>query len=544
MAAENVEAGWITVHGQSQGHPDRLPAALREPYERSLIKKWEASDGHWSGIGKHPDFVESKKLHHKIVAPKDNLLGCGAYGSVEKVTYRSVCLARKWIKPRRNRTLEIIRAESHVMEKLDHEHIVKLIGTYTFRQRELYLLLWPVAVCNLSEILADIEYFRNGEGDGEDIRRLEALDLTDLRAIKSRNRDAAGNKCPLNFLQRIMGCVGQAVAYCHRAKIRHLDIKPTNILLNPERVYLADFGIARDVTDQERTTTIGHQGTPKWRAPEICDPEDWSMRAAEIYSLGLIYLNIATAVYNGNLSTFDTILEDPAPESRVEKLRNYQEQLAVEALATQQFHDSKAPTVTPRHILDLTKRMLSPEPASRPDAFQVDVELVDLGGIEQNCMADPQPGGDDERSGSAGVSAHRIPVSESVGPTTFPRLRVSVADPENPGHAAHVFVHILPPQLRDRYGNRADSAGTGSVRRAVESNIIHPAICHIGLVLAAHHQCGDGTKSWAAVAGEAKGSAKIIIGSPSKASAMLPPVATVATVAGRGRSRDRNLAGS
>lgn len=274
------------------------------------------------------------------------------------------------------------------MERLDHDHIVKLIGTYTFRQRELYLLIWPVAICNLDELLTDLDDLRNGQGDREDItKRLMALGLTDVSAIQGGVRDAANpaskGKCPLKFLQRIMGCIGQAVTYCHHSNIRHLDLKPTNILLNPERVYLADFGIARDVNDQEKTTTIGHQGTPKWRAPEIYDLKDWSMKSADIYSLGLIYLNIATAVYHGNLSAFYTVLEDLVPRSRAEKLEKFQQQLILHALATQQFQENTSPTVSPRHVLGLTQRMLFLEPGSRPRADQVDHELVDLGGIEQ-----------------------------------------------------------------------------------------------------------------------------------------------------------------
>ncbi|KAF6822874.1 serine/threonine kinase [Colletotrichum musicola] len=389
MADTDGDDGWTKVHRQFQGHPDRLPPAQRELFELERIKEWESSEGHWSGLGKHPaDFAESKKIHLKIVAPKDNNLGWGTYGRVEKVTHRSVCLARKWIQPRHNRTIDVLREEAHVMERLDHDHIVKLIGTYTFRQRELYLLLWPVAVCNLSELLTDLEDLKSGQGDREDIvKRLEALGLTDLSAVESKGRSFAKpsskGRCPLKFLQRIMGCIGQAVTYCHHSNIRHLDLKPTNILLNPERVYLADFGIARDVNDQEQTTTIGHQGTPKWRAPEIYDFKGWSMKSADIYSLGLIYLNIATAVYHGNLSAFYTVLGDLLPRSRAEKLHHYQQQLAEQALATQNFRKADLPTVEPRHVLDLTRKMLSLEPASRPRADQVDQELVDLGGIEQ-----------------------------------------------------------------------------------------------------------------------------------------------------------------
>ncbi|KAK1959981.1 kinase-like protein [Colletotrichum sublineola] len=389
MADEGPDAGWTTVHLKSQPHPDRLPPAHRELYEKSKIREWEASSGHWSGIGKHPDdFAEAKKIHAKIIAPKDNDLGMGTFGRVERVTHRTVRLARKWIKPQRNQTFHTLRREALAMERLDHDHIVKLVGTYTFKQRELYLLIWPVAVCNLDELLTDLADLRTGQGDREDIlKRLHELDIFDLTLVESGGRrcpaDTDRAKCPLNFLQRIMGCIAQAVAHCHASKVRHLDLKPSNILLNPNKVYLADFGIARDFQDQENTATMGLHGTPKWRPPEAYIPEEYSTQCADIYCLGLIFLNIATLVFHGDLNNFHSVVGDLLPHSRDEKLEAHQKDLALHALATQRFHDVKRPTVAPRHILGLTRKMVSSDPKARPRADQVDQELVDLGGIEQ-----------------------------------------------------------------------------------------------------------------------------------------------------------------
>ncbi|KAK1985586.1 kinase-like domain-containing protein [Colletotrichum cereale] len=389
MADERPDAGWTTVHLKSQAHPDRLPPAHRELYEKSKIREWESSSGHWSGIGKHPDdFAEAKKIHTKIIAPKDNDLGMGTFGRVERVTHRAVRLARKWIKPQRNQTFHTLRREALAMERLDHDHIVKLIGTYTFKLRELYLLIWPVAVCNLDELLTDLADLRSGQGDREDIlKRLDELDISDLALVESGGRqgpaDTGKAKCPLRFLQRIMGCIAQAVTHCHASKVRHLDLKPSNILLNPNKVYLADFGIARDFHDQENTATMGLHGTPKWRPPEAYIPEEYSTQCADIYCLGLIYLNIATLVFHGDLKNFHSVVGDLLPHSRAEKLEAHQKDLALHALATQRFHDVKRPTVAPRHILGLTRKMVSSDPKVRPRADQVDQELVDLGGIEQ-----------------------------------------------------------------------------------------------------------------------------------------------------------------
>jgi serine/threonine protein kinase len=351
-------------------------------------------------MGKHTgtspqDYAEAKKIHMRFKSASDKqVLGSGSYGIVEKVKFshnnKTVCLARKHIQYRRGWTIQLLREEAHVMEKLDHEHIVRLVGTYCVRPHELYLLVWPVAACNLDSLFNDLDLLKSGHGDRDDIlSRLQALDLQNFQVLERGGRPAGqastsqGN-CPLGFLKQIMGCITRAVAYCHEANIRHLDLKPSNILLNPGRVYLADFGIAKDVNDRDRTMTMGPQGTPKWRAPEIHSSSDeWSMKAADVYSLGLVLLNIGTVLYGGNLGDFDVVLGDLSARGRAEKLERYHAQLERLALATQEVEDVNSPSFAPKHIVGLTSTMLSADPSKRPVVNQVETELVELGGIDQ-----------------------------------------------------------------------------------------------------------------------------------------------------------------
>src|SRR4051812_19259307 len=64
------------------------------------------------------------------------------------------------VKPRRGMTVEQLRQEANAMERLAHKHILKLVGTYTFKRNNLYLLLYPVAVCDLSKLLEDVDEIR------------------------------------------------------------------------------------------------------------------------------------------------------------------------------------------------------------------------------------------------------------------------------------------------------------------------------------------------------------------------------------------------
>ncbi|KAF7560297.1 hypothetical protein G7046_g3840 [Stylonectria norvegica] len=387
--------GWTKV-GQADLPPtfSRIHEAERELEERRTIDAWD-NDENWPSINK-PLFSgpDAKRFDSRLIKLDD--LGYGASGRVEEVVYGSVRLARKRILRRRGFTIDDLRQESLTMKKLDHRHVVKLVATYAPRNHELCLLIWPAAVCNLSNLLEDLEYLRLGDGDREDIlERLDALDLKDLSAIEPSAEDQSLDsytKCPLEYLRNIMGCVSRAMAHCHANDVRHLDIKPSNILLKADRVYLADFGISKDVSGQDQTTTQGLPGTERWRAPELYADHGSSMQLSDIYSLGLVFLNIATVLYNARLADFDEALkysdrqtrEEQMP-TREEKLRRHLELLTSHALVIPPFRFTSEgqETVKPRPVVNLISRMLSSSPLKRLPANKIDDKLSMLGGIHQ-----------------------------------------------------------------------------------------------------------------------------------------------------------------
>jgi serine/threonine protein kinase len=59
-----------------------------------------------------------------------------------------------------------------------------------------------------------------------------------------------------------------AIAYLHHQKIRHDDLKPSNILLSPDQLWLTDFGSSTDFSLLSRSTTDNERGTPRYFAPE------------------------------------------------------------------------------------------------------------------------------------------------------------------------------------------------------------------------------------------------------------------------------------
>jgi serine/threonine protein kinase len=93
----------------------------------------------------------------------------------------------------------------------------------------------------------------------------------------------------------------KAVDYLHEMRIKHRDLKPANILVNGGHVMITDFGISKDLIDEETTASQlsnGPQGTPMYQAPEVL-LEDRHGRAVDIFSLGCIFLEISTCMLAG-----------------------------------------------------------------------------------------------------------------------------------------------------------------------------------------------------------------------------------------------------
>jgi serine/threonine protein kinase len=288
--------------------------------------------------------------------------------------------------------MEKLREEAHAMERLAHKHILKLVGTYTVRRNELYILLYPVAVCDLSKLLEDIDDIRTGAcADQDALERLKALGLKDTGTIEDlallRSVSQPPNAVPrtataLGFLQQILGCITEALAYVHEQRIRHRDLKPKNILLSPGRVYLADFGIARDVRETDDSITCTRQGTLSWLAPEVHDEEDHHMSPADVWSLGFIFLNVAAILYSQSLDEFENIMRERDWDVKYDMLRNYLLDLRTKAMAaTLENHED--PSFNVKHLVGLIDNMLKRKPQERLTTRQVNESLFELGGLDQ-----------------------------------------------------------------------------------------------------------------------------------------------------------------
>ena len=80
----------------------------------------------------------------------------------------------------------------------------------------------------------------------------------------------SGQSEPLAFKLKIVEQVCYALGYAHRNDVIHRDVKPANVIVQPDGIVkLLDFGIARqEKTDRDLTRTGHVIGTVQYMAPE------------------------------------------------------------------------------------------------------------------------------------------------------------------------------------------------------------------------------------------------------------------------------------
>jgi Tol biopolymer transport system component/tRNA A-37 threonylcarbamoyl transferase component Bud32 len=106
-----------------------------------------------------------------------------------------------------------------------------------------------------------------------------------------QDRLAREKQLPIDEALRLSREVADALAYAHSRGVVHRDIKPANILLQGGHAVVADFGIARAVSEAggDRLTRTGTSlGTPTYMSPEqIAGEADLDGRS-DLYSLGCV----------------------------------------------------------------------------------------------------------------------------------------------------------------------------------------------------------------------------------------------------------------
>ena len=247
------------------------------------------------------------------------LLGQGGFGQVHQVKLGKavVALKRTWISKRlrpQGKLRPQDTAEIELLRKLSqdqHRHIIEVIGSYVLPEKthtELGILLWPVAQYDLSRLLGQIE--QNNEllsrqcviskehADTDALIELRAFIGLPAWEMQDANPDLNAVVLETNRRARARilsspGCIATAISYLHEHGIRHRDLKPSQVLLSYNGLWLTDFGLSRDFSEEDTSATSnGDNITIKYHAPERQAGERCG-RKEDIFGLGCIFLETA-----------------------------------------------------------------------------------------------------------------------------------------------------------------------------------------------------------------------------------------------------------
>lgn len=173
-------------------------------------------------------------------------------------------------------TQKIYENEVNSLKKVaDHEHLIKVSGTYTDK-KYLVMLLQPVADENLKQYMS------------------RTLHLSVEEQIRFRT---------------YFGCLAHTIRFLHGIEMLHKDIKPENVLLKDGQLILTDFGTAFDWSKTGQSMTQSNANdfrTPRYQSPEAAQGE--FRRASDIWSLGVVFLEMVTFLRGKTLAEMDDFL--------------------------------------------------------------------------------------------------------------------------------------------------------------------------------------------------------------------------------------------
>jgi YVTN family beta-propeller protein len=153
---------------------------------------------------------------------------------------------------------------------------------------------------------AVVPIYDSREVDGELIVAMRLVPGGDLRKLIDRE----GPLPPARALA-LLGQVAEALDAAHAAGIVHRDVKPHNVLVDGERAYLSDFGLAKALDESGIASGASVVGTA-----EYMSPEQWRGGAvgpaADVYSLGCVLYEALTGIPPFARKEADTEPEIPA----------------------------------------------------------------------------------------------------------------------------------------------------------------------------------------------------------------------------------------
>src|SRR3954447_3589315 len=137
---------------------------------------------------------------------------------------------------------------------------------------------------------AVVPIYDSREVNGELVVAMRLIEGGDLRGLIDRE-----GSLPPHRAFDLLAQVADALDAAHAAGIVHRDVKPHNILVEGDRAYLSDFGLAKALDESGAADGASVVGTAHYMSPEQWRGDSIGP-AADVYSLGCVLYEAITGI--------------------------------------------------------------------------------------------------------------------------------------------------------------------------------------------------------------------------------------------------------
>jgi WD40 repeat protein/tRNA A-37 threonylcarbamoyl transferase component Bud32 len=163
-----------------------------------------------------------------------------------------------------------------------------------------------------------VQIYEVGEAEGRPYIALEFVGGGNLA------HRLTGSPLPVLHAAQLTEALAQAIHAAHQLGIVHRDLKPANVMLTSDGVpKIADFGLAKQLTEEGPTQTEAILGTPSYMAPEQASGKARAVGpATDQYALGAILYELLTGQppFRGEtkIDTLEQVrTQEPVPPRRL-----------------------------------------------------------------------------------------------------------------------------------------------------------------------------------------------------------------------------------
>ncbi|XP_052123078.1 glycogen synthase kinase-3 beta isoform X3 [Frankliniella occidentalis] len=250
--------------------------------------------------------------------------------------------------------------------------IKKVLQDKRFKNRELQIMR-RLQHCNIVKL----KYFFYSGGEKKDEVYLNlVLEYIPETVYKvARHYSKSKQYVPISYIKLYMYQLFRSLAYIHSLGICHRDIKPQNLLLDPQSgvLKLCDFGSAKHLVEGE--PNVSYICSRYYRAPElIFGATDYTTKI-DVWSAGCVLaeLLMGQPIFPGDsgvdqLVEIIKILGTPTREQIVEMNPNYTE-FKFPQIVSHPWHKVFKQGTSPE-AMDLVARLLEYTPAARISPLQ------------------------------------------------------------------------------------------------------------------------------------------------------------------------------